>query len=283
MRAAMPDCRHLPGRVSAAWGASSTPGTCVLASPRSSVHWQADLLSLRWLSEGDLMGVLKRASVATFLVVAFSPALGVAQAPAQPAAQSPAQAPPPAASPAPPPMVDASANVEVSTGSAEFFNNYSLRLGLESGGPLLFRDAPDGRVEETTAFQFGGRLAGVFGHELKDTHRGGLGVSYLSIANAESRSLAFIPVYLMYETGQPLILQGTLGANLTAGTKGFKGHYAGVHTGLALRYSFRDMTSWSDVMVSPGIAAKANLATDNMEYSSVFLGAQVEIMYDSNN
>lgn len=171
----------------------------------------------------------------------------------------------------------------VSTTPTEFFDNYSLRMGLQSGGPLLFRDVPDGRLEETTVFQFGGRLAFLFGHELKDIHRGGLGISYLSVANSESRSLAFLPVQLIYEAGHPLILQATLGANATLGTDGFKGKYPGVHTGLALRYSFRRPESWSSVMVSPGIFAHANLATGDMQYSTVFIGAQLEIMYDSNN
>jgi hypothetical protein len=168
-------------------------------------------------------------------------------------------------------------------GSSEFFDNYSVRLGLQAAGPLLFRDAPDGRVEETTVFPFGPRLALLFGHELRNIHRAGLGLSYLFVGDSESRSLSFIPIYLLHEIGHPLILQSALGANLTAGTEGFADNYTGVHTALALRYSFIEADRWFPVTVSPGITAQANLVPDDMQYSTVFLGAQVEIMYNTNN
>jgi hypothetical protein len=169
------------------------------------------------------------------------------------------------------------------TGSSEFFDNYSIRLGLEAAGPLLFRDTPDGMVEETTVYQFGPRVGFFFGHEIRNIHRGGLGLSYLFTGKSESRSLTFIPIYLLYEIGHPLILQAAAGANLTTGTKDFADQYSGIHTGLALRYSFFSADSTSPITVSPGIAARANLVTDDMQYSSVFLGAQVEIMYNTNN
>jgi len=174
------------------------------------------------------------------------------------------------------------ATASASSGASDWFSNYSIRLGFEAAGPLLFRDTPDRRVEETTVLQFGPRLAFLFGHEINDIHRAGLGVSYLSVAKSDSRRMTFIPIYLMYEIGHPLVLQATAGANLTSGTDGFASNYGGVHTGLALRYSFQAADKWSPVTVSPGIAAQANLAGD-MQYSSVFLGAQLEIMYDTNN
>lgn len=183
----------------------------------------------------------------------------------------------------------ASASASMNTSGAayasgtSFFDNYSIRLGLESAGPLLFRDAPDARVEETSVFQYGGRLAFLFGHELNDIHRGGISVGYLATAKSDSRSLGFVPILLMYEIGHPLVLQASLGANATTGTRGFKGNYSGVATGMALRYSFQSAERWSDVTVSPGLVARANIATGDTQYSSVFLGAQVEIMYDTNN
>jgi len=169
-----------------------------------------------------------------------------------------------------------------STTAPAFFDNYSIRLGLEAAGPLLFRDVPDGRVEQTTIFQYGGRLGFLFGNELKNPHRGGIGMSYLFTGKSDSRSLTFIPIYLLYETGHPLVLQAALGVNATAGTAGFKGHYAGMHTGLVLRYSFLREDS-GPITVSPGIAARSNVVFGDMQYSSVFVGAQLEISYNTNN
>jgi hypothetical protein len=123
----------------------------------------------------------------------------------------------------------------------------------------------------------------MFGHEVKDIHRVGLGFSYLSVAKSDSRHMNFIPIYLMYEIGHPLILQASAGANIATGSSGFAKNYTGVETGLALRYSFQSMAKWSPVTVSPGIAARANISTESMQYSSVFLGAQLEISYNSNN
>jgi hypothetical protein len=176
------------------------------------------------------------------------------------------------------------ANASYSAESSGFFDNYSLRLGFESSGPLLFRDVPDARAEQTTVFQIGPRFEVLFGHELRDVHRGGLGFSYLPTGRSDSRHLTFIPLYLLYETGHPLVLQASFGANVASGSSTFQPrNYAGVYTGLALRYSFLSADKWSPVTVSPGIVTHAIVSTRDMQYSSVFLGAQIEIMYNSNN
>lgn len=171
----------------------------------------------------------------------------------------------------------------VSTTGAEFFDNYSIRLGFLSAGPLLFRDTPDGRVQQTSVFAFGPRLAFLFGNEIRDIHRAGLGISYLPVARSDARNLAFVPIALMYEIGHPLVLQTALGANIAAGSSEFTKNYGGVHTGLALRYSFQSPDKWSPVTVSPGIVTMANLSIESMQYSSVFLGAQLEVSYDTAN
>lgn len=165
---------------------------------------------------------------------------------------------------------------------SEFFDNYSLRLGLEAAGALHFRDAPDGKVEQTTVFPFGFKLAFLFGHEVKDIHRAGLQLSYLSVAKSDTRSLKMIPIDLIYEIGHPLVLQVLLGYNAQAGS-GFESKYGGLSTGMALRYSFQSLEKWSPVTVSPGIIARANISSDSMQYSTVFLGAQLEVSYDTNN
>jgi hypothetical protein len=209
------------------------------------------------------MGFSKLAVAAAIAVAISAPGQAVAQT-----AQASAQV---------------STSGSVSATSSGFFDNYSFRLGLQAAGPLLFRDVPDQRVQETTVFQYGPRMAFLFGHEVKDIHRAGLGVAYLPTAKSHSRSVAFLPIFLQYEIGHPLVLQAAAGANVTLGTAGFAGKYSGLHTGMALRYSFQALDKWSPITVSPGIAAQANVSTSAVQYSSMFLGAQIEIMYDSNN
>ena len=168
-------------------------------------------------------------------------------------------------------------------GSSSLTSNYSIRAGVEAAGPLMFRDTPDGLSEETSVFAIGPRLGFLFGNELTDVHRAGLGFSYLPTARSDSRSLSLIPIYLMYETGHPLILQLRAGAALATGTEDFKGNYGGLHAGMALRYSFLTEEKWSPVSVSPGLLAFTNISTESMQYSSAFLGVQLEIAYNTNN
>lgn len=236
------------------------------------------------------------AQAATPAAAAPKPAApAAAPTPAAPAAAPASTLDADAAATAPAPQATTSGSVQgnvglqlgssgsTSSGSlSEFFDNYSLRFGLEAAGPLHFRDAPDGRVEQTTVFPFGFKLAFLFGHEVKDIHRAGLQLSYLSVAKSDNRSLKMIPIDLVYEIGHPLVLQVLLGYNAQAGS-GFESKYGGLSTGMALRYSFQSLEKWSPVTVSPGIIARANISSDSMQYSTVFLGAQLEVSYDTNN
>ncbi len=163
---------------------------------------------------------------------------------------------------------------------SDAFHTYSIRLGVESAGPILFRDTPDQQIEATTVFQLGGRLAFWFGDELKDVHRFGLGLGYSSVATAPSRKLSFVDAYLLYETGHPLILQAGLGASFARGTTDFADQYGGLYGALALRYSFRRQGRDSKVAISPGVVAKSYVTTGDFQNSSFFLGAQLEIAYD---
>lgn len=176
----------------------------------------------------------------------------------------------------------ASASATTSSSGASFFDNYSIRFGLEAAGPLHFRDVPDGRVEETSVFEYGAKVGFLFGNELTDIHRGGLQISYLPIAKSDTRNLKLIPIDLVYEIGHPLVLQVLLGYNIQAGT-GFDSKYGGLSTGLALRYSFQSLQKWSPITVSPGIVSRANISSDSWQYSTVFLGAQLEFSYNTNN
>lgn len=168
-------------------------------------------------------------------------------------------------------------------GSSSLTSNFSIRAGFEAAGPLVFRDTPDRLSEDTSVFAIGPRLGFLLGNELTDVHRAGIGLSYLPTARSDSRHLSFIPVYLMYETGHPLILQLRAGAAFATGTEGFKSNYGGLHAGMALRYSFLTEEKWSPVSVSPGLLAFTNISTESMQYSSAFLGVQLEIAYNTNN
>jgi hypothetical protein len=251
------------------------------------------------------MRLLKNALTTAIWLAALASPIGYANAakPAAPAATAsadpaPASTPAPAAEPAPAPAATASAQGNVgmqlgdsssasassssSSSAVGIFDNYSIRLGLEGAGPLHFRDTPDGKVEQTTVFLFGPKIAFLFGHELKDIHRFGLQLSYQSVAKADNRSLKFIPIDLIYEIGHPLVLQVLAGYNVQAGT-GFESKYGGLSTGMAFRYDFQSENKWSPVTVSPGIVARANVSGDSMQYSTVFLGAQLDVAYDTNN
>lgn len=164
---------------------------------------------------------------------------------------------------------------------SDIFDDYQLHVGLNSAGPLLFRDAPDAMLEELAVFQYGGTLAFLFGNEMADLHRLGIGLGYDLVARSASRDLAFFSPYLAYEIGHPLILQLGLGANVGLGTEGFAEHYKGFYSAAALRYSFRRGHHSSPVSVSLGLSGKFIAATEDLEYSSAFVGAQVELIYHS--
>ena len=155
--------------------------------------------------------------------------------------------------------------------------SYQLQIAMASAGPALFRDTPDQMLEKTTAFEYGGRLAFFLGNERLDSHRFGLGVAYDHAAKSDSRSLAFITPQAMYETGYPLSLQLGLGWAIGSGTTDFASNYAGFYSGAALRYSF--LSKASPVSVSFGITGKVIAATKDLQYSSAFIGGQLELVF----
>ncbi len=158
-------------------------------------------------------------------------------------------------------------------------SSYQLHLSMDSAGPLLFQDTPDHMLDTTTAFEYGGRAAFLLGDERLDLHRFGLGVGYDLAAKSESRKLAFITPQLVYETGHPLILQLAVGAAIGSGTSGFASNYSGVYTGATLRWSFLDKRSTAPVSVSFGLTGRVVAATKDLQYSSAFVGGQLEIIF----
>lgn len=163
-----------------------------------------------------------------------------------------------------------------------FFDSFQVGLALLGAAPVLFTDVADARLEKTTAFQFGGRLAAFAGTELKDLHRFGLGLGYSVVARSPSRSLNYLTPTLLYEIGHPLVLQLALGWNVGLGTAGFASNYSGLHTAIALRYSFRQAQRASPVGVSAALTGGTVLSSTSLQYSTAFVGAQLELTYHPN-
>ncbi|MBS1125025.1 MAG: hypothetical protein H6Q90_7253 [Deltaproteobacteria bacterium] len=150
---------------------------------------------------------------------------------------------------------------------------------MGSAGPVLFKDTPDQMLESTTAFEYGGRLAFVLGNERLDLHRVGIGVGYDLAARSDTRKLAFITPQLIVETGHPLILQLALGGAIGRGTSEFASNYSGIYTGATLRWSFLDKTRSAPVSVSFGLTGRVIAATKDLQYSSAFVGGQIELVF----
>jgi hypothetical protein len=157
--------------------------------------------------------------------------------------------------------------------------NFQVHLSFDLSGPLLFNDTPDSTIDELTAFNYGGSLTFMLGNEIRDFHRLGLGVSYHMMARSQDRKLDSITPYLAYEIGHPLVLQLRGGYAITTGTSEFAENYAGVYGGILLKYSFTNSDSTSPVSVSAGLAADAVISMEASEYSSVFVGVKLEIIY----
>jgi hypothetical protein len=157
--------------------------------------------------------------------------------------------------------------------------SYQLQLEMDSAGPVLFKDTPDKMLAKTTAFEYGGRLAFFLGNERLDAHRFGIGVGYDLVARSDTRDLALITPQLMYETGHPLILQVALGAAIGSGTSGFASNYGGFYSAATLRYSFLDKSRPSPVSVSFGLTGRVVAASTDLQYSSAFVGGQIELVF----
>lgn len=186
------------------------------------------------------------------------------------------------------PLDDPSVDAEVQTGgdvdaavssSTGLFHAYSLVLGLQSAGPLLFRDSADNTLDPIVVFQYGAHLAFVTGDELTDTHRFGLGVAFDRVASTRARHINFFTPYLTYQTGHPLVFHVQLGATIATGEGRIAGNYTGFYSALALGYSFLGDSHASAVSVTPSLVGRSTISVEDIDYSSFFLGAQVEIAY----
>jgi len=176
--------------------------------------------------------------------------------------------------------VDVEADVDAAVESSDgLFHAYSLVFGVQSAGPLLFRDTADYKLDPIVVFQYGAHLAFVTGDELTDTHRFGLGLEFDRVASSPSRALNFFTPYLTYQTGHPLVFHVQLGGTIAAGGGRMAGNYSGVYTAIALGYSFLGDSHASAISVTPSLVGRSTIAVKDIDYSSFFLGAQVEIAY----
>ncbi|MDA3863413.1 MAG: hypothetical protein PF689_06035 [Deltaproteobacteria bacterium] len=159
------------------------------------------------------------------------------------------------------------------------YKSFQIQLGMDFSGPIMFKDVPDNNIDELTVFKYGGYLNFVLGNEQLDLHRFGLGVSYFKVAESDERDLSFINPYFIYEIGFPFILQLKAGYTITQGTKDFKDNYSGIYGGINLKYSFVEAGNSVPVSVSAGLGLDAIIAAESFEYSSVFAGLKIEIIY----
>ncbi len=159
------------------------------------------------------------------------------------------------------------------------FSRWEARLGGTTAGPVLFKDAPDQRLEPTTAFQYGGQGTFLFGRVDSDFYRFGLGLGYTGMARSASRNMRLVTPRVVFETGGVINFQAGLGYAVTTGTDGFKQHYDGVYTRLAVRRDFRDLDSSSPMGVALGLCTDFIASTESMSYSSAFVGAEIDVIF----
>ena len=158
-----------------------------------------------------------------------------------------------------------------------FTKRFGVSIAVDSAGPLLFKDTPDARLEETRVFQYGARLSFRLGDPRFDKHRGGLALGVSSVARSSTRRLIALDPYFVYAAGQSLQVQIGLGARIGLGTEGFRQNYTGILGLVELRYAFINKGGTSPVTVTPGIYAQFVLNPKTPAYSSAFVGARVEL------
>lgn len=161
------------------------------------------------------------------------------------------------------------------------FKNFSTQFGIDVAGPVYFKDTPDARLEELSVFQYGGHLNLLFGNSILDRQRLGVGFFFAPTAVSENRNLTFTTPYLVYETGSDWILQLETGYNLTKSSKDLRKNYEGVYLGTGISYVFLKPSMKAPVYLALGFKGRAVVNMDNPEYSSMFVGLQLEITYQT--
>lgn len=156
---------------------------------------------------------------------------------------------------------------------------FQVGFAVSSAGPVLFGDVPDTTLDQTTVFEYGGRLAFRFGDPRYHAHRFGVAADYSLVARSDARKLRFLTPQLLYQTGSRLALELGLGWAAGLGTAHYAGEYSGFYSGAELRYAFRQPGDGSHVGVTFGLLGRVVLAKGDLQQSSSFVGAQIEFTY----
>lgn len=163
----------------------------------------------------------------------------------------------------------------------KIIQNFSVQFGLDAAGPLYFKDTADGRLEELNVLQYGGHLNLMLGSMQLDRQRLGLGFFFAPTAISENRNLSYMTPYLVYETGRDWVLQLEAGYNLTRSSKDLEKNYEGMYLGSGISYVFLKPSSKAPFHVALGLKGRAVINTSQPEYSSMFVGLQLELTYQT--
>jgi hypothetical protein len=163
--------------------------------------------------------------------------------------------------------------------STKLFDDFQIHFSLDFVGPILFTDTSDQDNDELNVFSYGAGFAFLLGNSSKDLHRFGLGATFNHVARTEERRLDRSTQYFVYETGYPLILQVRLGYALAMGTDEFKESYTGPYGGVTLKYEFNKDNSSSSFSTALGLSADLVWSKHLPEYTTVFVGLKLEIIY----
>ncbi len=156
----------------------------------------------------------------------------------------------------------------------------SFRVGVTGlgGGPLMFKDTEDQRLEDLSLMELGGGLQFTFGDYRHDTNHFGLGFEYRMVAHSDTRDLAYMTPYLVYDAGFPFAAELRVGYNLTQGTEGFAENYEGIYMAAALKYTFARADKLP-VLMGLALYGEYVLPTEDMSYASGFVGVRMEVSY----
>lgn len=163
------------------------------------------------------------------------------------------------------------------------FSGFEVGIGLDGGGPLMFRDTPDDVIEPATVFEYGTRLAFRFGDPEVHHHRFGLGLGLHALARSGSRKLGAVDPMALYATGGATEVQFGAGYRVAMGGDGFtisggRVPYSGPMGSLELRHSFLDGDAEVPLGLVAGLFAEGVLGSPT-DFSTCFAGARIDLTW----
>lgn len=166
--------------------------------------------------------------------------------------------------------------------TTSLFHRFEVGIGLDAGGPILFRDTPNASLDGPTVYQYGTRLGFRFGEPGVDAHRPGVTLGIHSLARATDRSLLAVDPQLVYATGGATELQFGAGWRVASASDGFRSGdevpYGGPLGSVELRHSFLDADATTPIGLVVGGFAEAVLGTPTT-YSTAFVGVRLDLTY----